>query len=616
MRIQPRQAILDIWRATVRSCWRNGEWHWGGRSGSNSISDAEQLLTLLLPATKVPVLSLDDPDRTDDEILDALGTLGGAIEIPRRLVDVLIDYFTRYTDDAGTPVFSGGSYLTAPDGSPDLDEERRSLDIVDSFAVSVTLTLATIGFVKVYRRSRSAQRRHLLDQLDRLDAMASARLTAAMVGLLRSFSTFVFTSNDEYGVRLCDMVNQDETPRRQLVAALREQLRDTMASLRSVVIGSGRVTEDLEYNSDMLFECGWSWGIIAGAEEVPTTESIGRQREGSAENAPYLYFTVIAMDAIEDLNSERTRLLGLLNEEQQRLSRALQLRWELTRTYWATVATFDNRRRWPIEDVPWRTTDGDRTDYYTLQATSLAVKGLLAGGRGADEELGRIAAVLVELAQRARITRRAARDEPALLLHAPGKRVTLNDDTSKPIMTWNVNEFSTVLLQRAATVAGLLSNARQRSELLELADEVWDHLLLRRIPDGQHGGLWDHAGGAFPDLAPLPDAPSWYLTERVVQALVSAGQVLWERPFPRAGRLAAYAQDLIDEAEYLFDRELMRGTFAGTAMQRSMRSIRSSLLQAQLLVDERPGTAAALANSLLLQLNDVTTGQQKASEGI
>ncbi|MEU5948515.1 SCO2524 family protein [Micromonospora sp. NPDC047465] len=613
MRIQPRQEILDIWRATVRSCWQNGEWHWGGRSGSNSISDAEQLLTLLLPAARVPVLSLDDPDRADEEVIEALSPIGGAIEIPRRLVSVITDYFTRYTDDTGTPIFSGGSYLAPLEGGSELTDEQRSLDIVDSFAVSVTLTLATIGFVKVYRGA--TKRRDLLAQLDALEAMASARLTAAMVGLLRSFSTFVFTSSDEYGVRLCDMINQDELPRREVVAALREQLRETMASLRSVVIGSGRVTEDLD-NSEMLFECGWSWGIIAGAEEVPTTEPIGLQREGSAENAPYLYFTVIAMDAIEDLNSERTRLLGLLNEEQQRLSRALQLRWELTRTYWATVATFGNRRRWPIEDIPWRTTDGDRTDYYTLQATSLAVKGLIAGGRGADEELGRIASVLVELAQRARITRRASPDEPALLLHAPGKRVTLNDDTSKPIMTWNVNEYSTVLLQRAATVAGLLSNARRRSELLELADEVWDHLLLRRIPDGQHRGLWDHAGGAFPGLAPKPDAPSWYLTERVVEALVSAGQLLWDRPFPRAGRLAAYAQDLIDEAEYLFDRELMRGTFAGEAMQRSMRSIRASLRRAQLLVDERPGTAAALANTLLLLLNDVATGQQKASEGI
>lgn len=261
MRIQPRQEILDIWRATVRSCWQNGEWHWGGRSGTNSISDAEQLLTLLLPAAKVPALSLDDPDRADDEVIEALSPIGGAIEIPRRLVGVMIDYFTRYTDDTGTPTFSGGSYLAPLDGGPELTDEQRSLDIVDSFAVSVTLALATIGFVKVYRNS--TQRRDLLAQLDALDEMASTRLTAAMVGLLRSFSTFVFTATDEYGLRLCDMINQDELPRRELVASLREQLRETMASLRSVIIGSGRVTEDLD-NSEMLFECGWSWGSSPG----------------------------------------------------------------------------------------------------------------------------------------------------------------------------------------------------------------------------------------------------------------------------------------------------------------------------------------------------------------
>ena len=161
--MQPRQEILDIWRATVRSCWANGEWHWGSRSGSNSISDAEQLLTLLLPAAKVPVLSLDDPDRADEEVIEALSPLGGAIEIPRRLVSVMIDYFRRYTDDAGTPIFGGGSYLTPLEGGPELTDEQRSLDIVDSFAVSVTLTLATIGFVKVYRGS--TQRRDLLAQI-------------------------------------------------------------------------------------------------------------------------------------------------------------------------------------------------------------------------------------------------------------------------------------------------------------------------------------------------------------------------------------------------------------------------------------------------------------------
>ena len=67
------------------------------------------------------------------------------------------------------------------------------------------------------------------------------------------------------------------------------------------------------------------------------------QREGHALDAPYLYFTVVALDGIADLFSARTRLLGLLDEEQQRLARALQIRWELTQAYWAAIASFGFR---------------------------------------------------------------------------------------------------------------------------------------------------------------------------------------------------------------------------------------------------------------------------------
>ncbi len=164
---------------------------------------------------------------------------------------------------------------------------------------------------------------------------------------------------------------------------------------------------------DRLFECGWSWGIVTEAPPIETDEPVGEQPKGAAQDAPYLYFTVIALDAIEDLFSERTRILGLLNDEQQRLSRALQLRWELTRSYWATVATFGDGHRWPLEDIPWRTTDEDASDYYTLLVTSLAVKGL-ARERGSDTELARVGMVLTELANRARITRRPFDNDPAL----------------------------------------------------------------------------------------------------------------------------------------------------------------------------------------------------------
>ena len=47
MEIQTRRHILEIWRSTVDYSYRDGVWQWGGRSGRNSISDAEQLLTIL-----------------------------------------------------------------------------------------------------------------------------------------------------------------------------------------------------------------------------------------------------------------------------------------------------------------------------------------------------------------------------------------------------------------------------------------------------------------------------------------------------------------------------------------------------------------------------------------
>ena len=102
---------------------------------------------------------------------------------------------------------------------------------------------------------------------------------------------------------------------------------------------------------------------------------IGKQPTGVAEARPYLYFTVAALDGIQDLFSEQTRLRGLLDVEQQRLSRALQLRWDVTRQFWAKIATFGGGDRWPIEDLPWTTTDGSESDYYSLLLTSIVIAG-------------------------------------------------------------------------------------------------------------------------------------------------------------------------------------------------------------------------------------------------
>jgi hypothetical protein len=607
--MQPRQELLDIWRAVARSSWQKDQWVWGGRYASNSISDAEQLLCILLPASKVPVFGLDDPDRTGLDMLDALDPLGGATEIPRKLVSILLDHYTTYTDESGTPVFAGGSYFTSSIEGLEPTEDQRRLDIVDSYAMAITLALATIGFAKVFRST--TRRQLVLDQVEELAKRASIRLTAAMVGLLRSFSVNVFDADSTYGQNLVRTVNQEGLPPRDVVDGLRRELRQTMASFREVLIGSGQVT-DLD-SPNQLFECGWSWGIEKAPEiAVDPAENIGAQRSGIAEQAPYLYFTVIALDAIEDLFSERTRVLGLLNEEQQRLSRALQLRSDLTRSYWATVATYGEGTRWPLEDIPWRTTDGIDSDYFTLQVTSLAVKGLIQE-RAADSQLLRIGAILSELANRSRLTRRPYRNDPALILHHPGVQLNLigTDKTGGPKITWTINEFAPLLLQRTANVAGLLSDARDRSGLLETADRVWDHLLQRRLQRTAGRNLWDDPGQAFAELQlPPQESASWLITERVVVALVVTANVLDRAPL-RSPLLADYAAELLNEAEQLFDRELMRGS--GKSLEVEIKNIRANLRRARDVLGDRPGTAAVLAVNVLNLLNDLSAGRQTNS---
>jgi hypothetical protein len=602
--------LLEVWGATARASWRDGEWRWGGRDGANSISDAEQLLCILLPATQVPAFRIDSPDETADDMLRALRPLGTATQIPLVLVRALTSYFTTYTDATGAPVFPGGSYFEAEGDKPATDEQL-ALDIVDSYAMSVTLSLATIGFVKIFRSA--VRREELLREIDTLTSLASKRLSAAMVGLLRSFSVSVFDVDSVEGQAMIRTVNQARLPQRQLVATLRRELRQTMASFREVLIGSGQVG-DLE-GASRLFECGWSWGVVKDAPPVATTEEVGDQPKGVAQEAPYLYFTVVALDAIEDLFSERTRILGLLNDEQQRLSRALQLRWELTRTYWATVATFGNGRRWPLEDIPWRTTDEKATDYYTLLVTSLAVKGLV-NVRGSDAELARVGSVLVELANRARITRRPFDTDPALVVHAPGVRESLigSEQLGGPRLSWVVNEFSALLLQRTSYIATLLSDNEQRSDLLQLADLVWDHLTARRLDSGRVRNLWDQPANVFPQVRQHYEQPSWYYTERVVQGLVTTANMLNRAPL-RSERLVGYAQDLLGEAEHLYDVELLSGTAeAGPRIQQTLHVVRVSLQRAREIVQTHPGTAVALATEVLRTLDEFNAARRDVTE--
>lgn len=190
MQIKPRQHLLDIWQAVARHSFDNGKWNWGEQGGSSSVADAERLLCLMYPATEIPAFRLDEPDTTKRDVERALKRAGGRMEIPGNLVTVLTQFMSMHAAADESPTFGGGQYFGTLDPQRDVTQEQRELGVVDSFSMSVTLCLATLGFLKVYEEKTS--RTDMKKSIARLREATSVRLTAAMVSLLRSFAVNVF----------------------------------------------------------------------------------------------------------------------------------------------------------------------------------------------------------------------------------------------------------------------------------------------------------------------------------------------------------------------------------------------------------------------------------------
>jgi hypothetical protein len=609
MEIQTRRQILEIWRAAVKHSYRDGKWCWGGRSGRNSISDAEQLLTILYPATSVDSLKMESFDQTADDVLEYLGALGNAIDIPQRLVAFITDYMLTYLAD-GVPDFSGATYFEVEDGAtePALPGQLQ-LHVVDSYSMSITLCLASLGFIRVYRQGLRSPR--LLREAATLEELCSQRLTAAMVGLLRSFVVNTFDPGEPPGLAVCKMVNQTGAANDILVRDLLADLAEIRAALRQeLTMGLTQVAEELD-NRGRMFECGWSWGVVDGAPEIADVKNIGEQPPGVAEARPYLYFTSVALDGIQDLFSERTRILGLLTDEQQRLARALQLRWDLTRQFWAKLSTFGSGR-WPLEDLPWMTSDGRESDYYSVLLTSIVVEGI-GSEQIANLDIERIGRLLEELAERGRITRRPMQEDPAVLLHMPGMRLRLIGSEKVgegPRLQWTVSSFTLMVLKRLFRVAELIEDSATRSRFLDLADQIWAHIDRRQM-QAPTPGLWDQPAHVFAGTAPETyEAPSWYHTERVIEVLVAAANVVQSVP-PVTSALNAHAQQLLAEAEHLFDQERLRGTSdTGARMRESFQVVSAKLRRARALLRDRPGTASVLVGEVLRELDMVDAARQ------
>lgn len=620
--IQPRFAILELWRAVLRRVVAQGRWQWNTLEERDSVSEAEQLLCVLYPATNRPELRLEEPNAIPDDVLDALRPLGDSVRIPRTLLIAVEEFLERHSSPDGTPEFSGGAaYVVSGEGGA-VSDDQGTVDNVVSYATSINLCLSVIGFLGQYRE-RGA-RGDWVARVDRLLPRVRDRLTAALTGLLRSFTMNTmptYGSNAEEGEALIRQINQEQRPLHAVVSDFNQRMQLVRGRLREARLGVARA-DDLE-NPNLLFEIGWTWSI---AEDAPAfqlddeegngqgpspAELASTQRKGYALSKPYLYFTLIALEAIELLSSERTRVLGLLDQRQERLASALFIRRDLTQIYWSQLARF-GPSRWPLEDLPWRTVDGVESDYMTLLVCAVVLQDF-ARREANEDDLRRMQPLLSELANRSRITRRALREDQALRIHHPGLMVTLEgSERLGPLLQWRLTDFAPLLLRRVALAATLTSDQQRRDELLGLAAAIWNHLARRMFTGGEFRGLWDDPSRVFNEFeGEIVAQQSWTMTFRAVEALVG----IWASQSNRATRnqdLGRLASAMISEAEYKLNQELAYTVALQTPLQSTLQELRLAVSRAKTLSESQPATAFAVTVPILEELDRIGQGRDDA----
>lgn len=610
--IQPRRRLLDIWAAAASQTMQNGKWVWGDANGSNSVIDAQQLLCFLLPATQMAALRLEDTANIAPDASAALAPFGGNAQTVRVLVAALEEFVEHYTRADGSCDFSGGSSFIALD--PDLDAPLEgAYDIVASYTASISLCLSALGFLEEYL-DFLPQRSTLRPRVTKLRSDLSLRLTSALVGLLRGFTLSSMTHNSPEGRRLVRLLNQDHKPLRQVLTAFAERMKSVRGRLGEARLGVEKASELDDPN--LLFEIGWTWGIASDAPAVElrsSAEEIGRQATGVALSLPFLYFTMQATESIELLFSERTRVLGILNEEQERLAAALSIRRDLTQMYYSRLARFGDS--WPLEDLPWRTLGGGESDYYSLLVCAVLIQDLRQ--RNANEEdLRRLEPLMSDMANRARITRRPLHDDPMTALHSPGLMIEL--ETSEPLprpMGWQVNDFAPVLFKRTAQLAQLTSDPAIRDRLLLLTTKIWNHLQNRQITSESGHGMWDNPYRTFYALAQSDGVLSWTMTSQIVDALVTTADVLG-RSSARSPELMHIASAMVSEAEFLLNQQLLSTPALATVpYQASLQQIRESMQRASGLIASQPALALALSVNAINQLDDISLGRLDVKQG-
>lgn len=565
--LDAQEALLATWNRWVEATIAGEPWVDSRNRdlGRNSIMDAESLECLLLPQFYLERFDLGAPADTDASVAGVLNKLDpNARVIERRLapgtmtaiIDRLEDFLSRHVSGERAS-FSPGGYLERPDGQSAGEPEPW---VVDSFTMSVSLCLHAMYLVTQWAGDPSF-RKTLPTESERLMRLRndlSGRLTGAMLGLCRSFAVSV-EDRETW---------EAHTQRTWPGGASARLLRDIGRRLGNFF----PETPDLDRK---VFECGWSWGPTPPdffEDQYRTVDSWPAQ-DFYCEPAPYLYFTIGAIDGIGDLFSRKIVAAHLLDTTQSWLASRLGFYRECASSYWSALAFSETSKgAWAVEDPPWRTADGSASDYWTLYLLTIALASDQARENfGGEQKLSRLLSLLEELAQRGRVTRRLypPDSDPAERLHVPpGEQLTLRTVRSNgmpdgPDYRWSIYDYAPRLLKLVGQVLAIATDRGVRDRASRLIEDIWNqHLALRRVAPEVDSYAWDDVRFVFqpPDVGagdtetPESKVGSWYITERVVEALVAV--VSAQRRRKTGGRLTReIVTEMLDDLRWLLATE-------------------------------------------------------------
>lgn len=667
------EALLSVLAKWARATKHEGQdfidaAHGASAEPHDPIVDAEHLLTFLLPQNEISHFTIPRADSYFTSGLESkLGMLTSERKDPvsrqnlifHRVLDLVLQYFVRHLDEEGRPLFGAGAYVRQIEeaettrAAPDV----KSIHFTEAYSFSLTLCVLAMSLsarvtdrdalkaTAVMKKHRvksleewrkiklGAVRAHAVDSDDWVAAiqklerdeklvlisdLAGRRLTDAMKGLIASFS-----------VSESDIPAWEQRTRRRWS---RHQERLHAMGPRFEALGYANWRPRVK-----AVECGWSWGPIA---ELPqgrltgdrTFDDVIRKAQEMcdyvsvhAENAPYFYFTISALDSIADLGSEAMKVGELLSAEQSDLANRLSNLADLTRKYWSELAFggAEEETDWPVASLPWSPSDTDveapekaSSAYWNLYLLRIAEMESVSS----DRDIGRLIEILNALSDAARITSPAfpPRTDPAIRTLHIGMPIRLHGQPAggKHLLVFErvISDFAPQLLKVCGRVLEVASDNDQREAIVRLSQSVWAHLL-KRTDQARHasqnnadwdrtGDLsWDDPTGPFDDydadkttlpadFDPVRSVSSWSYTERVVEALVAYNRAQ-EMPPASNAQLKSMALSAIVQLEF----ELKRKAKSDQINKNRASELQKRLDTARRDVEERAAIAlgAALA---------------------